>query len=509
MMRYKDRESFFDSKEGKLPLFAVTLDPSVFVTWMGHHIKWVWGVLGVVVLAAILRRFLKSKKKKTNGEEITHTLTKEELQFLPAALEIIETPPSPIGRALIWLLISLFVIALTWSIVGRIDEVAVAAGKVIPSGYTKIVQAEDKGIVSKIYVESGTPVKEGDLLIELDTVMTEADVARLKKERDFYRLTLRRLTAEGEEASFDLTGLEDCDVLEKQRQERLYTTRMEDFANRVRVAEKSIAQSEENLKQAEIQHEKLEIQVKMAKEREQKTRTVAEKGGISKFTWQEYLEKYLSLKQDLSSQKSEILRCQEILAQSQAELRRIIDEQSKDLSTQIVDVSHNLRVTEEELKKALEKHRLAQIRSPIAGTVQQLEIHTTGAVVTAAQPLMQVVPEGEGLKFEVWAINRDIGFIHGNQDAEIKVETFNFQKYGTLPAVVETVATEAVEDEQRGLIYRVLLSSEKNSFLVEDKEVSLLPGMAVTAEIKTRQKRVIEYFLEPFKTYMSEGLRER
>jgi hemolysin D len=99
--------------------------------------------------------------------------------------------------------------------------------------------------------------------------------------------------------------------------------------------------------------------------------------------------------------------------------------------------------------------------------------------------------------------------VKNNQEAEIKVETFNFQKYGTLPAVVNTVATEAVEDPQRGLIYRVLLSSEKDHFMVEDKQISLISGMAVTAEIKTRQKRVIEYFLEPFKTYMSEGLRER
>ena len=129
--------------------------------------------------------------------------------------------------------------------------------------------------------------------------------------------------------------------------------------------------------------------------------------------------------------------------------------------------------------------------------------------MTPAQPLMQVVPDGCGVRFEVWAINRDIGFIYERQEAEIKVETFNFQKYGALAAVVDTVATEAVDDQHRGLIYRVLLSSEKDHYMVGDRKISLIPGMAVTAEIKTRQKRVIEYFLEPFKTYLSEGLRER
>jgi hemolysin D len=208
-------------------------------------------------------------------------------------------------------------------------------------------------------------------------------------------------------------------------------------------------------------------------------------------------------------QESEILRCTQVLEQAKAERRRIMDEWKKELSTQAVEASYSLLLTEEELKKAEEKYRLTQIRSPINGTVQQLEIHTTGAVVTPAQPLMLVVPDEGSLQFEAWAINRDIGFIHDGQDAEIKVETFNFQKYGTLDAKVDTVATEAVEDPQRGLIYRVLLSSGKNYFMVEDKKILLIPGMAVTAEVKTRQKRVIDYFLEPFKTYASEGLRER
>jgi hemolysin D len=344
---------------------------------------------------------MSDEKSVAQVPELTKTpvvrpLTKEELQFLPAALESVETPPSPVGRALIWLLISLFVIAVGWSIVGKIDEVAVAMGKVVPSGYTKVIQAEDKGVVSKIHVGNGSRVKAGDLLIELDTVITGADVARLTKEREHYLLTFRRLTAESEEASFDLMGLEHCDPAERAREARLYQDRLDDYQSRLRMAEKTAAQAAENLKQAKIQKEKLTTQVKIAGEREKKTRMVAEKGGISVFTWQEYQEKYLSLKQDLSTQESEILRRQQALEQARAELRRIEDERDKEVSSQLVDASHSLRLVEEELKKAEEKHRLTQIRSPIDGMVQQLEIHTAGAVVTPAQALMQVVPEDGG-----------------------------------------------------------------------------------------------------------------
>ena len=436
-------------------------------------------------------------------------LTKEELQFLPAALEIIETPPSPIGRALTWLLMALFTIALIWSIVGRIDEVAVAQGRVVPSGFTNVVQAEDSGIVARIHVENGSRVRQGDVLIELDTVMTEADVTRLTQERDFYQLTLMRLAAEEGMEPFTPARLRHISPLERERQMRLYQSRMEDYRSRLRVAQKGIAQAEEQVRQARIVRQRFATQVTMAREREERVRVVSERGGIAGFTHQEYLERYLSLRQDLRAQDSEIARTQQLLAQAEAELVRISNERRMDISTQVVDSARNLRVIEEELVKAQERHRLTQIRSPIDGTVQQLEIHTIGAVVTPAQPLMQVVPEGVGLQFEVWAINRDIGFIYEGQEAEIKVETFSFQRYGTLPAVVDMVATEAVDDPIRGLIYRVMLSAERDYFIVGNRKVYLIPGMAVTAEIKTTQKRVIEFFLDPFRTYISEGLRER
>jgi hemolysin D len=236
---------------------------------------------------------MNNNKSEIKPINVRRQLTKEELQFLPAALEIIETPPSPIGRGLSWLLISLFVIALTWSIAGMLDEVAVAAGKVVPSGYTKVIQAEDKGIVSKILVHNGSKVKAGDLLIELDTVMSGADVSRLSKEKNHFALTLRRLAAEAENALFEAHDLNDIEKDELEMQIKLYKDRAEEYASRIKVAEKNVNQSEQNLKQAKSVAEKLKIQVNMAKEREAKTREVAQKGGISNFAWQEYLEKYL------------------------------------------------------------------------------------------------------------------------------------------------------------------------------------------------------------------------
>jgi hemolysin D len=177
--------------------------------------------------------------------------------------------------------------------------------------------------------------------------------------------------------------------------------------------------------------------------------------------------------------------------------------------TKLVEDRRQLQAIEE-LKKVKEKHRLSTITAPIAGTVQQLAIHTVGGVVTPAQALMLIVPEEAQMEIEAWVANKDIGFIYEGQNAEIKVETFNFQKYGILDAKLVDISTDAVDDKEKGLVYRAILRTEQDHFaLANGRKVYLTAGMAVTAEVKTRQKRIIEYFMDPFIKYRSEGLRER
>ena len=138
-----------------------------------------------------------------------------------------------------------------------------------------------------------------------------------------------------------------------------------------------------------------------------------------------------------------------------------------------------------------------------------MAVHTVGGVVTQAQPLLVVVPDGVGMEAEVWVANKDIGFVQPEQRAELKVETFNFQKFGTVSGVVAEISPDAVEDKDKGRVYRVILRLDRNEVNVDGRLASLSPGMTVMGEIKIRQKRIIEFFLDPFKKYQSEGLRER
>jgi hemolysin D len=440
--------------------------------------------------------------------DIRPNWNRTELEFLPAALEIVETPPSPIGRAFLWIIVSFFVIAITWTVIGRVDEVAVAPGKVIPSGYTKVVQAEDKGIVRKLNVQNGSKIKEGDILIELDTVVTEADMSRLRKERDFYLLDLARLYSERDKTPFEapegIGGPEE--VLQ---QEELTRARQLEFRSRMDALRAQVSMTRSALDNAAKQRQKYQSILPIAEEQRKRTEELVSDGTVSLFEHQNYLQKEIEIRQDLLAQRAEEQRSRNAVGEAEMELQRSENEWMSELSARIVEDRKQLQAVEEELIKAEEKNRLSRIVSPIDGVVQQLEIHTIGAILSPAQPLMLIVPEGENIEFEVWLENRDIGFVYAGQDAEVKVETFGFQKYGTLDGRVKSVATEAKEDEKRGLIYQAFIETSRDYFVVEDREIQLLPGMSVTGEIKIRQKRIIEYFLDTFRKYTSEALRER
>ena len=448
------------------------------------------------------------KPTKDGQQTIADRLTTAELEFLPGALEIIETPPSPIGRALAWILLSLFTVAVLWSIFGSVDEVAVAPGKLIPTGYTKTIQAEDKGVVKVIHVKDGSKVQVGDILIELDTTFTAADLARLQKETAYYQLEIKRLLAEQTGTVFRPED-NQADPQDIQSQYSLYLSRQAEYQAKTVAATQAVEQAQAALNIAQVTKRKLTAQLEIAIDKDQKMLELLEKGAESSFRYQEYKERRITLEEDLAAQHTEIIKAGHALQQSKATLQNIIGEQERDIATKLVEDQRQLKSIQEELKKAQEKHRLSQITAPISGTVQQLAVHTVGGVVTAAQPLLLIVPEGEKLEVEAWIANKDIGFVYEGQPAEIKVETFNFQKFGTLNATLVKLSTDAIEDKDKGLVYRGVLQVDKDHFIIRDNPVYLTPGMSATAEIKIRQKRIIEFFLDPFIKYRSEGLRER
>lgn len=442
-------------------------------------------------------------------QKIASKLNSSEKEFLPAALEVIEMPPSLWGRAIVWTTMAIIVVALAWSIIGTVDEVAVAPGKLIPVGYVKTIQPEDKGVIKTIYVSDGQLVHAGELLLELDPTATDANLARLRKQMAYYTLDIDRLSAERDNTPFNPQLSADVETKDIDLQRKLYQSRNDEYSAKLNAARQKVLQNESALQVARTTLVRYQAQYELAKDKENRLTQLIEQNAIELFALLDQKAKRIELEQNCSATIADIERNKSALAESTEELQQTISAHDRDIATTLVDDRKQIQAIAEELKKAEEQSRLAQIRSPIDGRVHSLSVHTIGGVVTPAQPLMIIVPDGVIIEVESWVANKDIGFVHPGQHAEIKVETFNFQKYGTVPAELVELSPDVVDDPDKGPVYRATLHLLQDTVTVGGQQVYLSPGMTVSAEIKTREKHIIEFFLDPFKKYKSEGLRER
>ena len=429
-----------------------------------------------------------------------------ETEFLPSILEVTETPPSPVGRMVLWTIVVLLVVAGIWSFIGEVDEVAVAQGKVVPVGNVKIVQSGNKGVIKELYVKEGDYVEEGQPLLELDTTKTQADVDQLKKQIAYYGLTVDRLQAEMADTPFAPSRNDDLDPKDIAAQQTLYQSRRQQLSAQTQKADAAIAQEDAAIRSAQAQREKYLSMVAVAEDKTQRLESLYASDAVSYFqliearaSVVEYQKTADALVEEITKERGKLTEAQESKATVEADYR-------KEVMTQLVEAKKQYDGYAEELKKANETNQQAVITAPVSGRVNQLAVHTLGGVVSEGQGLMMVVPDDAAMEIEAYADNKDIGFIQHGQTAEVKVETFDFQKFGMITAEVSEISPDAVSDKQdkdKDNKYRLGLTVQN------DEGIKLTPGMNVTAEIKIKKKKIIDFFLDPFRQYKNEALRER
>ena len=434
---------------------------------------------------------------------------REESEFLPAVLEVTETPPSPIIRIILWTCMGMLVAGLLWTVFGHVDEVAVAPGKVIPTGQVKVIQTQYDGVVKAIPVRDGQQVKAGDVLVELDQTISAADLAQMRRQVAYYRLQLKRLEAEQLGLAYQPEPDADVDPADLSNQRNLFETRTAEYRQRLAMADAKVLEQSALQTSSMATLTKYEALLKVAEEQERRMKSLLAQEAVSYFAYLQYEARRIEYEQNVAAQRAEIARVQSTLQQALRERDSLVAERAKEIASRIVEDRRQLMGYVEELKKADQKSRQATIVSPVDGRVAQLAVHTMGGVVKAAQSLMVIVPEGTRLEVEAWAANKDIGFLRVGQVAEVKIETFNFQRYGTIDATLVEISADAKEDSARGNIYRIVLQLQRQNVRVGSQDAPLSPGMTATAEIKIRQKRIIEFFLDPFRKYQSEAFRER
>ena len=454
----------------------------------------------------------------------------DEREFLPAALEVVETPASPTLRLFSWLIIAFFAMAVAWAFLGQIDILATAQGQIQPAGDVKTIQPLNTGTIRAIDVQDGNHVRRGQLLIELDPTETAADQDKVSRDFMQAKLDVARLTAlkggfAGGSSEFVAPPDAPPELLAEAR--AAMRAQAGEQASKMADLSQQIAQRSAEVGEVGAEAQKIQGTLPMLEQKERINQQLVARGfGTTMY--------YLDAQQAVSDARNDLAitgRRAEAARAERASLQHQRDEARSTYQTTILAELSKAEEQENELSaefvKAKNKSAQTEIRSPIDGVVEQLGVHTLHGVVMPAQRLMIVVPDTRDLTVETRLSNRDVGFVRPGDKVKVKVETFNFTRYGMIdgrvldvsPDVVDADTTPASSGASGGGAasakpggsgsYIARISLGATSMMVDGVRRPLQPGMSVTAEIRTGGRSIADYLLSPLARKTQESLHER
>ncbi|MEJ5027441.1 HlyD family type I secretion periplasmic adaptor subunit [Brucella anthropi] len=471
------------------------------------------------------------------------------MEFLPAALEILETPASPIRIALVWFVCTLATIALLWSWFGKFDTVATAQGKVQPAGRVKIIESLESGKTKSI------PVKNGDL-VEAGTIVVELDDDEIRADETAKRGNLNALKAEvirRSELLDELSRWQGRDIWKQPNRNAFPTLTMPAGISN------PLHQREQSVFEAELRGIMASLDSLVA----QRIQRQAEINGledaiIAQAALAETLSERVSMRSKLllssSGSRAQVIDAMQVhqeavssLADKRAQLKtaraafdvataegtKMLHNVASENATRKLEAERNIDELEQEVRKAERRRELMTIKSPIKGTVQLSAITTIGQVVASGTELMRIVPNDAPLEIEAFLPNKDIGFVASGQSAIIKIEAYPFTRFGILEGHVTHVSSDAVPEPDaqqmestvsqnarstvptgnvprvQNLVFPVTIALSKTTLSVDGRPTPLSPGMGATVEIRTGQRRILEYLFSPIAQIASEAMGER
>ncbi len=454
-------------------------------------------------------------RERANLESPKRTL--DERQFLPAHLELIETPVSAAPKAVARLIILFILAAFIWAMVGQVEIVAVATGKTVPAGNSKTIQPLETSVIKKIYVKDGDRVNAGDHLIDLEGIGSDSDFNQSMRQLEAALLT--RLRNQALLRGLDSKTLPFFTQQEKQsytfnekeltEAEHLLQNQYQTWLMQDEQAEAILQQNKAKLRSVCSQIIKLKNIGFIEKRRLQDFKKLLEKKYLSQHEYYEQQSKLIQNDQDLASLYEDQREVEESIHQVEKERNLNTQSLKRDTLDYFRQSNEDIAQLREQLSKTRQRQSLMALKAPVSGTVQQLAFHTEGGVIMEGQPAMLIAPENDKIDIEIMVANKDIGFVKAGQDVVVKIESFPYTRYGYLNGKVQHVSFDAVEKDKMGLIFTGRVNLKQSSIKVEDVNIPLNAGMNITAEIKTGKRRVIDYLLSPLQSTIDNSFIER
>jgi hemolysin D len=438
-------------------------------------------------------------------------------EFYPPLIRLQHSAPHPQGRRVLWAILALVAFLIVWALLGRLDIVAVADGKLVPASYLKIVQPSEAGIVRDILVREGETVRAGQTVMRMDALITNADLDAIATEYARKRLALARIDAELTGKPF-LPDVQAPAALIRETGAQ-YQANRDALAAALAEERSRLIKAQQELAAARQQKERLQAVLPHYREQDKAYEKLVKEGFAGSLMGSDKRRERIEKEQELAIQEYLIASAQASIDQSQKKLKQIEADYLRQLHAERNEVQAQIDKLAKELEKQQHRRELLELKAPQDGVIKDLATHTPGTVVQPGTVLATLVPREEKLKAEVWVSNEDIGFVRPGQPVKLKFAAYPFQKYGMGKGTVEYVSADAQSEEeardkglaggQRPLRYKALVTLEANALEIDGVQYPLSVGMQTTAEILLGDRTVAEYLLSPVRKAWHEAGRER
>lgn len=451
-------------------------------------------------------------------------MSREALAFAPGLLGIQESPPAPLPRWVLYSVAALFSLMVLWSVVGKLDVIVSADGRLVPQSYLKIVQPADAGIVKEILVREGETVTAGQVLVRMDAQESEADTRTLATDLALKSLQLRRIDAELNGTALKRLSNDPSELYDRVRAQ---------FDDHRRAYEADVAQAQEGLDRAEQDDKagvdtlgKLRKTNPLLQSQAQAYEDLGRQGYAAQVLVNEKQRAYLENDQDLQAQEAKVASLEAAVEEARQQVASVTSKYRSDLQNERIQAEGELNKLQQDVSKQSHKNGLLELRAPQSGIVKDLATHTVGSVVSAGTIILSLVPEHEPFRAEVVIRNEDVGFVHAGQAVQVKLAAYPFQKYGMLQGTVLQIWPDAAESSDHGEAkssgnetsssgnsesqgYRALIELQSQTLAQGGTRLELMSGMRVAAEINEGKRSALEYLLSPVEKVLQEGGRER
>ncbi len=424
--------------------------------------------------------------------------------------DLLDQHEAPGWRTVAYAIMSLLALFLLWSLFAHLDEVAIAPGEVVPQGRVKTIQHLEGGIIDELYVREGDTVREGTPLVQLDLAGTVTNVEELQVRLDGLLLRKARLEAEANTTPLDLptdVGANVASIVAAEQQ--AYDARQRELNSTRAVLEGQAVQRSQDVKEVEVRLNAVRISLGLARERLAMSEDLLKDKLQSPMEHLQIESEVESLEGEVAALSEALLRARAALAEAQERIQELDLRFAREAREQLGETEVSIARTRELLETANDQQTRTTIRSPITGVVKNMRYATIGGVVRPGEPILDIVPSEDTLVIEARLNPMDRGFVQAGQPATVKIDTYDYARYGGIDGKVVSVAPDSTVPENAPPYFKVIIETTKPWLGEREDGYLISPGMGATVDIQTGTKSVMDYLIKPVLKLKNEAFRER